>query len=390
MPTDITTSIDQNHHQMSSDSAFGQPSISELLALAGDGLVPMFDADRQLFCHKMVRTKQGLVREGLSPRYTVMTLLGLRKLERAGGRSAFDTAAIYKAFVRDRSWIRSIGDFGLVIWLTAAFDPQQLAQFSPENLRMDLDRYPDAKHASTTELSWFLAGLAHAAEVSPTLAGKFRDVALETYRRLKVNQGASGLFGHMNKVQSPAGFLRGGIGSFADQIYPIYAFSKFAKIFDLDEPLASAIRCATTLCATQGPRGQWWWLYGAETGKVLCRYPVYSVHQQAMAPMGLFALKEASLQDFDPYVEKGLRWICGYNELNSDMRNTSLQVIWRCIHHKRRSAKYLELAQGVLGFSPSKPERDLEVLYEDRPYELGWLLFAFAERGSMQPDDSRR
>ena len=74
-----------------------QPScnVRELLSLAVRGLVPMFDKDKQLFCHRLLRTDHGLVREGLSPRYTIMTLLGLRELELAGMDSPFDTQAIY-------------------------------------------------------------------------------------------------------------------------------------------------------------------------------------------------------------------------------------------------------------------------------------------------------
>ena len=35
------------------------------------------------------------------------------------------------------------------------------------------------------------------------------------------------------------------------------------------------------------PHGQWWWHYDVRDGSVVERYPVYSVHQHAMAPMAL-------------------------------------------------------------------------------------------------------
>ena len=46
----------------------GAPSgdVRELLSLAARGLVAMFDADKQLFCHRLLRAEQGIVREGLS------------------------------------------------------------------------------------------------------------------------------------------------------------------------------------------------------------------------------------------------------------------------------------------------------------------------------------
>jgi hypothetical protein len=366
-------------------SEISRPSIPELNAFATRGLIAMFDSDRQLFCHRLIRTERGMVRVGVSHRYTIMTLLGLRELEKAGGQSPFDTEAIYNSLSRDVGWIRSIGDYGLMIWLTAAFAPDQLEQRFPLTaVEVALGRYQDGKEGRTTELSWFLAGLAHAASASPELIPTLRNQAAETYHRLRGNQGESGLFGHMSTTKSVAGVLRGRIGSFADQIYPIYAMAKYAIAFSSleEEPLTWAMKCATTLCSTQGELGQWWWLYQAETGKVLSRYPVYSVHQQGMAPMGLLALEEASGQSFQPCIDKGLRWIYGRNELSADMRDQTQNVIWRCIRSKRRDAKYWEIVRCLLLKNQQNGSvGELVILFEDWPYELGWLLYAFAQHG---------
>jgi len=384
MSTDASMNLEAKRSDIQSSlSVLKRSSIQELNALAARGLIAMFDSNRQLFCHRLVLTKQGLLREGVSPRYTIMTLLGLRELELAGGQSSFDTGAIYNAFVRDVGWIRSVGDLGLLIWLTAAFAPDQLGRrFSPTDLKTALDRYVDGRKGYTMELAWFLAGLAHAGLASPGLIPDLTATAGDTYRRLKENQGESGLFGHLSTHNSMVGFMRGRIGSFADQIYPIYAMAKFATAFHLKEPLEPALKCATTLCGTQGAMGQWWWLYGARTGKVLSRYPVYSVHQQGMGPMGFLALEEASGQSFKECIEKGLEWIYGRNELGRDMRDLSQDVIWRCIRPKSIQAKYWEIARNLFG---SQKENvlagEFKILFEDWPYELGWLLYAFAKYG---------
>ena len=81
--------------------AFSSKDLPELLSLASRGLIPMFDAKRQQFCHRLLRTNQGLVSEDLSPRYTMMTLLGLRESELAGMRWPLDIRSIYSSFVRD-------------------------------------------------------------------------------------------------------------------------------------------------------------------------------------------------------------------------------------------------------------------------------------------------
>ena len=39
----------------------------------------MYDSEKGLFCHRLRKTSEGLKREGISQRYTVMTLLGLRE-----------------------------------------------------------------------------------------------------------------------------------------------------------------------------------------------------------------------------------------------------------------------------------------------------------------------
>src|SRR6202040_2991096 len=89
-------------------------------------LVPMFNVDKQLFCHRLLRAELGIVREGVSPRYTIMTLLGLRELELAGINSPFDMQAIYASLKRDFNWIQGVGDLGLLIWLVATFQPDEL------------------------------------------------------------------------------------------------------------------------------------------------------------------------------------------------------------------------------------------------------------------------
>ena len=65
-----------------------KPSIesgtSQLCDLAAAGLVPMFDPERRLFCYTYARTEAGMARQGISHRYTLMTLLGLRQYESSG------------------------------------------------------------------------------------------------------------------------------------------------------------------------------------------------------------------------------------------------------------------------------------------------------------------
>ncbi len=360
--------------------------LEKLVALATRGLIGMFDEKRQLFCHRLVRTNQGLVKVGHSPRYTIMTLLGLQELERSGGQSPFDTQAVYKSLVSDSSWIQSVGNLGLLVWLTAEFQPDMVDGLRQKMvLDKALDHYSDAREGRTMELAWLLAGLAHAVKARPKLTEPLTPLASETYRRLLENQGRHGFFGHLHTKKSVMGRLRGKIGSFADQIYPIYALSRFAKSFHVEEALTPARKCAEAICKAQGELGQWWWLYDSQSGRVSSPYPVYSVHQHAMAPMGLFALEEASGESYQTAIYKGLRWIYGTNELGVDMRDCKLNVIWRCVLPKNKRSTYHETALSLMGIASKEARKeDLEVLHEDWPYELGWLLFAFAKRSASE------
>jgi hypothetical protein len=385
-PTSLNSPASMQHHS-AQQSAPTTSDVQDLLRFAAAGLVAMFDKDKQLFCHRLLTTKQGLIREGMSPRYTVMTLLGLKELELAGGDLPLDIRSIYTSFVRDTKWIQGIGDMGLLIWLVAAFNPDHLNGFLHAlNYETALDRFSDAREHHTMELAWFLSGLAHAAEACPKLVGALTEVAMKTYHRMAENRGQHGFFSHKGRKNSLSGRLRGHIGSFADQVYPIYAMSKFAKAFHLAEPLGTALTSATAICRAQGKSGQWWWLYNARNARVSSRYPVYSVHQHGMAPMCLFAVEDTTGQSFREPIYKGLRWIYGHNELSLDMRDANQTLIWRGIFSGNRWTKFWEI--GMSAIRPTNHDaqvRSLEVLYEQRPYEFGWLLFAFSRHAQVGP-----
>jgi hypothetical protein len=356
-----------------------------LLEMSLRGLASMFYPGRNLFSYKMTRSVGGdMVNEGVSHRYTVITLLGLLRAMQAGLHAPFDTRAIFDELSRDTKWIDSAGDWGLLLWLTALSAPADLPRLI---IRADLvtllDRFRDARESRTMEMAWVLAALAHMRMANPRLAN-FSALALRIYRRLIENQGTAGIFAHQ-AGESYIGRLRGRLGSFADQVYPIYALAKFAQAWGVDEALLHARRCADTLCQLQGKLGQWWWHYDSGCGRVVGEYPVFSVHQDGMAPMALFAVSEACGANYDGPVRRGLDWIRGRNELNVDMCGPSTNTIWRCICQsavRKYSSELLELAR--LPHSPG----ELRVLCECRPYHLGWLLYSFSS-ASVDPRSSK-
>lgn len=214
------------------------------------------------------------------------------------------------------------------------------------------------------------------------------------YRLLIENQGGSGLFGHLARSGTVSGLFRGHIGSFADQVYPIYALARFSRAFGVPEAAQAARKCAAAISHFQGRMGQWWWHYDARAGTVAERYPVYSVHQDGMAPMALFALAEETRFDFSDAAEKGLQWIGGWNEAGCSLIDQGRQVVWRSIYHASRFGVWRDRVQHWVGSGQSiEAAGRLQILRECRPYHLGWLLYAYARRSraaSLEPLRSQR
>lgn len=239
-----------------------QSDVEQLVRLASAGLVQMFDPQRQLFCARMVSTPQGMVAEDISHRYTMMTLMGLHRMECAGQQSPIAIEPAFEALMRDSSWINSAGDMGLLLWLCSLVAPHRIPEFlQKHNLKMTADTLTDGREHRTMELSWLLSGLSHAAVAVPQQRELLLPFANEIYSRILGNRGAQGVFGHQAQSGGIIGMLRGRVGSFADQVYPIYAFSWASLAFELPNALQYATDCAASICRLQGTLGQWWWHY---------------------------------------------------------------------------------------------------------------------------------
>lgn len=350
----------------------------ELINVSVHGLTQMFDAEKQLFHFRVRRSKNKIIKEGHSRRYTIISLLGLHKYEEQGLESPISVQRILTSLLNDIKTIDNIGDIGLLLWLCALASPKNLKEIY-SHLKLDniLKSYPDAYEGRTMELAWFLTGLSHSALALEEYSKSLEELATRTYQFVIANYGDKGIFGHQNKV-SLIGKIRGRVGSFADQVYPIYAFSKFSKAFGSGESLKIALECAETICKHQGTLGQWWWHYDELTGNVIGKYPVYSVHQDGMAPMALFAISEVSGKDFSSHIYKGLNWIGKANELKFDLIDSEEKMIWRSFYRNKHKM-YFEEALSMMHLNSNKKKcQDIKINFECRPYHFGWLLYAFA------------
>jgi hypothetical protein len=243
--------------------------------------------------------------------------------------------------------------------------------------------------SSSMDLGILLAALAAAIDAVPDsreaalkLGSAATDELLGRFSR------TAQLFGGSGRGLRPRRLLDWKLTSFASQVYPIHGLASYARATGGDPP-QEALRVADRVVELQGPLGQWWWIYSLRDGSVVEPYPVYSVHQDAMAFMALAPLQNLGLRAYERQLARGLSWLYGSNELRMPLLDLERLVISRCI--QRRGAD----ADGVWGMSSSQRRAvrlgswglasrrsivvardELEILQEVRPYHLGWALYA--------------
>jgi hypothetical protein len=226
----------------------------------------MYHFDRNAFCYRTELRGNKLIKVGISRTNTLITLIGIRKAEIAGHQPPIEMVPALKTLRATVSQFDRIGDVGLYMWLCSLF-PGETSSLEWPIVEFEklFRRFKDAREHQTMALAWFLAGVSESAKVSKQ-RGLFADLAAETHLLLKQSQESSGLFRHASSRNSFSGWARSRIASFADQIFPIYALSRFSAVFGVEAGLQSAISCAERLCELQGTMGQWWWHYDALGG----------------------------------------------------------------------------------------------------------------------------
>ncbi len=326
-----------------------------------------------------------LERRGTSTRYAAITALGVRFLpedrQRAalGGRTAQEFTGL---LIESLPAVTNLGDAALIAWAAAETEHPKLSDALAQVDTLDQEGRPQY----TVEAAWVLSALA-AARNTVDVERRFttaRD------RLLRARIGDSPLFPHA----TGPGLLpwyRDHVSCFADQTYPLQALARAHASGDGDpEALAAAEACAARICALQGDGGQWWWHYDARTGGVVEGYPVYSVHQHAMAPTALFDLTDAGGSDFGASVRKGLRWMTDVPELaehpekQESLILDELGATWRKVF-RGDPKKAVRAARGLgTRVAPSLRLKSLDRVYppvsvdrECRPYEFGWMLHAW-------------
>ena len=354
------------------ESGTPEAMVQRLRGVAAAALPRMYSPGAQRYVFT-VRREDGFLRPaGVSSRYTAITLIGLAADGLDKWTLPFEAKALARALVKDLPDNRNLGDAALVAWAARAVGVEtELAWRHVAGLLARRPNHP------TVEIAWALA----AAVMDPQVSGSDLQRGLTASLLMAWNSGSS-LFAHAATDHS----ARAHVTCFADQVYPIFALSRLAALQGDLTALDAAARCARRVCALQGSAGQWWWHYDHRTGDIIEGYPVYAIHQDAMAPMALRAVQDAGGGRFDDRIETGLRWLEHAPELgDASLIDDAAQMVWRKVARREplKATRFVQAACTALHPRLRAPGADtlfpaVAIDYEDRPYHWGWFLYAWA------------
>ncbi len=370
--------------------------LERLSGLSRRGLALMYQPHHKAFPQTVrgVTPDEPPVAEGRSIRYTAIAALGLSRLDEASRREVLggdDVVDLLPGILAGALAGDDPGAIALSVWTAAetahlapALDASR-HEFAQARQQL-LTNVRSALPLPTVDHAWSLVALlAAGAAVAARGATDehLAEAAALAAERLLDAQAPTGLFPHHLPAHELSA-LRSHVACFADQVYPVQALARYAAATGDERALQAATRCADRIVALQGDQGQWWWHYDWRRGTVVEGYPVYSVHQHAMAPMALRELHEAGGPDHGAAVAAGLTWLVDRPESASELVVDEWGVVWRKVGRAepRKAVRRLrsvataarpELRLGWLdtAFPPGPVDR------ECRPYELGWLLYTW-------------
>jgi len=318
----------------------------------------------------------GVRAKGNSARYALISLIGLAKGAPVVGRQENLVRLLCCRLAAAGLNRLSPGELGLALWARSLHEGAA-ELVTPGNVERAFSGGVGV--LDSMKWGWVLLGADHAVAAGESVPTAERLASLARKSLLALYNPRTDLFYRHNRRGVSHAVSRR-ITCFANQIYPVMALAVHGRRTGCLQSSETAVAVADKLCELQGELGQWWWLYDAETGEVVERYPVFSVHQDAMAPMAL--LEAGRDHRFVGPVERGLGWLSQANELGEDMVVADVGLIHRDVHLSRvgRIHRILHGVTWCCGRQIVQAEKTwasrFVVNRECRPYHLGWILYA--------------
>ena len=352
--------------------------ISELVDISLKGLEEMYLAEYYMFAERKIKVNNKVTIERKNLRYTFINLIGLQKAKDHGYNVKIDLEKIINFHIKNVDAIKSIGDLGLFLWAVSLVSPIKVLKIFPKiNLENLFIESKDSKSGNTMELSWFLIGLIFASTFNEKFKGALEGLPNKVYQKLRSNYSGHGIFKHENTFRLEGKF-RSHIGTLADQLFAIYALSLYSKIMGNEEAILIAEECTKKICSSQDKNGRWKWHFDSESGKAINNYPIYPVHQFALAPMVLFSMQMTSNNDFLNNIYKSIEFLSSNEKFYNRMVNVNENTIWNKIApiNNNKISSILNLT----GLKFPDSYEQLKIHYECSSYVFGWILFTFSGR----------
>jgi hypothetical protein len=325
--------------------------------------------------HRMLEgTMVNIYDRDTSYKYTMNTLMGLFKARVARSEAFLDIDSVYRGLAgRVGEQATSAENIAGTVWAgrTIGVEVPEEAVSLFDGILNRMDKYPDS---SAQGLAWTMAACV-------ACGAEYRNRALALLRC------ATERYIHPGSMlvrHTPSGF-RKDWASFAASCYMAYSLLLLARETGNQEARRIGLGIARALVKLQGSQGQWAWFYHVPSGRVVDYYPVYSVHQHAMAPLFLLEVIDQGYAEFREPLLKGFRWILGHNEMQTSLVDRDRRIIWRSAVRREPLARMSRFARTVgvtyASLRPGILDTDgLQINRECRSYELGWALWAFAGR----------
>jgi hypothetical protein len=343
--------------------------VGSLIEFSSDALGTLELSDG-MYCHD--REWASITLRGRSARYTLMVALGFQRAAASGYRVPRPPSELLDLTLDHPAGL-SLGDRGLALWAST-----RLGDARAEEFVKDLANVPTSSMSGLEgmEIAWLVLGA-----VAAVGAGLGAGLLLERMLAVLRSRGGkrSPLFHHTG-----TGRGRALLPNFATQIYSVLALADVGRITGDARAIREAQDLADLLVELRHDDAGWPWLYHAEKGVVVERYQVYSVHQDAMAPMAFFALAEATGDiGYARAGAEGLPWCFGANELGFQFYDAPNRFAHRAIRRKGwadRAELWVNTAATVTGRRGRSTLGEVEINATCRPYHLGWILEAWAGR----------